>query len=148
MNKEYHRLYNMRRYNKYIYEAKINLGGKCNQCGSLENLEFDHIDPATKTFSVSNWLGRTKFDFWEEVKKCQLLCNTCHIAKHAIAKNTHGTLSSYRYCKCILCKTAKASYMKEYKLRSLSGDRTGFVNQRRKPTRVRVTPVAPDYERS
>lgn len=34
----------------------------------------------------------------------------------APAKTTHGTLSSYRYCHCVLCRAAKAKYMRERKM--------------------------------
>jgi hypothetical protein len=30
------------------------LGGKCARCGSAESLEFDHIDPSTKKFTISS----------------------------------------------------------------------------------------------
>lgn len=30
------------------------------------------------------------------------------------ADKTHGTLSSYRYCKCVLCKKAKSAWQKSY----------------------------------
>lgn len=50
----------------------------------------------------------------------QLLCRSCHEAKTLVdrgqesAKESHGTLSSYKYCKCNLCKKAKADYMSRY----------------------------------
>jgi hypothetical protein len=29
------------------------LGGRCVRCGANEDLEFDHIDPSTKVFAVT-----------------------------------------------------------------------------------------------
>ena len=58
------------------------LGGKCVRCGSIENLEFDHIIKETKSFTIGSSL--TCFSIEElilEVDKCQLLCRPCHIDK-------------------------------------------------------------------
>ncbi len=91
------------------------LGGKCVECGATESLEIDHIDPAQKSFNVSRIWAYTFETVLAELKKCQLLCESCHRAKHAVAKGTHGTLSAFRHCKCDECRAAKASYMKEYR---------------------------------
>ena len=31
------------------------LGGKCARCGSIENLQVDHVDPRTKKFEVKSF---------------------------------------------------------------------------------------------
>ncbi|QZE11288.1 HNH endonuclease [Streptomyces phage Forrest] len=59
------------------------LGGMCARCGSLESLDFDHIDPQTKTMTIARASSRSESFFWEEVSKCQLLCKPCHIDKTA-----------------------------------------------------------------
>lgn len=106
-----------RRIRKEIVEY---LGGKCVQCQSVEELQADHIDKATKKFSIASAYSKNSKELWEEVAKCQLLCACCHEAKTLVdmnqqsAKTTHGTLSSYRYCKCDLCRAAKAEYNKNY----------------------------------
>ena len=57
------------------------LGGKCVSCGAIENLQFDHIDPTTKSFSIAKkYICKAVF---EEVRKCQLLCYNCHLEKTA-----------------------------------------------------------------
>ena len=57
------------------------LGGKCVSCGAIENLQFDHIDPTTKSFSIAKkYICKAVF---EEIKKCQLLCYNCHLEKTA-----------------------------------------------------------------
>lgn len=112
--------YLKKRYHKIRLEAINLLGGKCVKCGSKELLEFDHIDPSSKTINVSKILSMSLKDFWNEVSKCQLLCKACHLLKtitergHKVAKGAHGTESSYRHCKCILCKEAHRNYYKEY----------------------------------
>ena len=58
------------------------LGGKCIRCGSIENLEFDHIIKENKSFTIGSSL--TCFSIEElilEADKCQLLCRPCHIEK-------------------------------------------------------------------
>jgi 5-methylcytosine-specific restriction endonuclease McrA len=101
--------------------AVEHLGGRCAHCESTDGLEFDHVDPSSKEFTVTNRLDSAP---WEvilgELAKCQLLCQPCHAAKsirdrgYQSTKGVHGTLSSYRYCKCVECKAAKSSYMREY----------------------------------
>ena len=64
----------------YIKEAYKN--AVCELCGCTDNIEFDHIDPATK----KQRLG--KYDWWswnggveamkDEMKKCRPLCRPCH----------------------------------------------------------------------
>lgn len=61
---------------------KAMLGDECAECGATENLEFDHIDPATKRFSIAARIRDTSVALLtEEVKKCQLLCPPCHRTK-------------------------------------------------------------------
>ena len=55
------------------------LGGKCESCGTTKNLQFDHIDPTTKSFSIAKKYKCTAV--FEEIKKCQLLCYECHLKK-------------------------------------------------------------------
>jgi 5-methylcytosine-specific restriction endonuclease McrA len=117
----------MRQYMKdRYYERKAQavalLGGKCVRCGAVEDLEFDHIDPASKSLVIGKRLaGLSEVRLVEELKKCQLLCSTCHQAKsvsdlgNKTARGQHGTLSSYRYCKCDLCRSAKRDWMREYR---------------------------------
>lgn len=57
------------------------LGDKCVACGTTENLEFDHKDPATKSFTLAGSWSRKYDTLYEEVMKCQLLCTDCHKEK-------------------------------------------------------------------
>lgn len=78
------------------------LGNQCVQCGSQENLEFDHIDPGKKKFSITRMWGYSFKKVMEELKKCQLLCHECHQKKTNLFSThfIHGTLGAYRHHKC------------------------------------------------
>lgn len=118
----YMRKYAMARYYKKKQELIDRLGGKCRSCGSTDNLQFDHEEHGSKVYEVTTKLWWSK-DVSDELSKCQLLCKSCHTLKsieekgHKVAKGTHGTLSSYRYCKCELCREANAKYSRDRKLR-------------------------------
>lgn len=102
------------RYRKIRQKIFDILGGKCVQCSTSTNLQIDHVDPEEKAFDVSRLWAYAFATIEEELKKCQILCKPCHIAKHAVAKGTHGTLSAFRHCKCDLCKKAKSDWQWEY----------------------------------
>ena len=57
------------------------LGGKCVGCGVTENLQFDHINPEEKSFTITPKLTSSIEVLYEEVDKCQLLCSDCHLEK-------------------------------------------------------------------
>jgi hypothetical protein len=120
---DYIKKYMLKRYWKRRNETLEKLGGCCRICKTKEKLELDHIDPNSKSFEISQIWNYRKEVFNKEIEKCQILCKKCHIEKTLIdnnkisAKNTHGTLSSLRYCKCGLCKKAKSEYMKVWKLK-------------------------------
>ena len=62
-------------------------GGCCNRCGYdvyHGSMDFHHIDPSEKSFSISQGMKNPKKwnDLVEEVKKCVLLCNRCHHELH------------------------------------------------------------------
>lgn len=54
-------------------------GGGCVRCAGTEKLQFDHIDPKTKScHKIWTW-SKARRDI--ELAKCQLLCERCHIQK-------------------------------------------------------------------
>lgn len=120
---KYMREYHIQRYYRLRNQALILLGNKCRVCGSKEKLQIDHVNRKFKSFEVTRMLSVSLKRFYNEIKKCQILCQTCHADKTAlelgkkIARNTHGTLSSYRYCKCNICKKVNSDYMKAYWLK-------------------------------
>jgi hypothetical protein len=91
--KEYQRQWMKERRQEYLDY----LGGKCVQCGVTENLHFDHIDASTKKYAINKIASRKKEFVYEELKKCQLLCQKCHMAKSGadIASKLNGELSPF-----------------------------------------------------
>lgn len=94
------------------------LGGKCKKCGSKTRLEFDHIDPTTKTIDIGQLFSKvTIFGALKElIGKCQILCKPCHVEKTAtesVLRNrkpiAHGTMYAWMKvkCNCPVCHTAK-----------------------------------------
>jgi hypothetical protein len=106
------------------------LGGVCVDCGCGTGLEFDHRDPAAKSFTITGNLNRSWVVVLVELDKCVLRCKPCHSRKTILergqvpAKGTHGTLSAYRYCRCDLCRAAKSISNKSQRQRArISADR-------------------------
>lgn len=64
-------------------------GGKCEQCGydsCIAALEFHHLDPNEKDFSISGkGITRSFEKIKEELEKCVLLCANCHREAHYMA---------------------------------------------------------------
>lgn len=103
------------------------LGSECVGCGSTENLEFDHVDPESKTVDISAAIR----DGWgwsricTELDKCQLLCADCHSTKtsthgdgarfgsdnHRWVPARHGACKMYaKGCRCTKCRLWKKQY--------------------------------------
>ena len=60
---------------------KLRMG--CIDCGynsHAEALDFDHIDPLSKTMPVSALIThhRRMEDILEEIEKCEVVCSNCH----------------------------------------------------------------------
>lgn len=73
--------YRNRRYIQ-LRRATLLLGGCCVGCGTVHNLQFDHLDPATKLFDVgqkAGCLGWARLKV--EILKCRLLCIMCHMER-------------------------------------------------------------------
>jgi hypothetical protein len=69
---------------KWVNDMKEEKG--CRICGTKEKLEYHHIDPTTKVSEISFMLSQMKSRtvILEEIKKCEVLCNRCHIETHNI----------------------------------------------------------------
>jgi len=103
-------------------------GSECVDCGSPDDLELNHKDPTTKSFTLSGaGLDRSWKSILEELDKCEVVCKTCHDEKTkqqwrdgAITpwnkgirgEYYHGTARMYHEmtCRCDRCKTAKRLY--------------------------------------
>jgi len=96
------------------------LGGRCVRCGTRDGLEFDHIDPSTRSFVITGRLSGKWTTVQPELDKCQLLCKPCHRAKTVENGETaggwnkratveHGTVTTYTDgCRCEPCREAKS----------------------------------------
>ena len=110
----------MREYQKAKYEKRRNgfieeLGGVCVQCNSVDELEFDHIDPETKSFNVAKKMANGAIAVLrEEIAKCQLLCKKCHKKKSVAQEEVgHGEgLTGKKNCRCELCAPLKNEHSK------------------------------------
>ena len=64
---------------KYIED---NMDLRCVKCGydKLPALDFDHLDPATKEYNVSQLIssGCSLERLMNEIAKCRILCSNCH----------------------------------------------------------------------
>ena len=63
--------------------ADIKTASGCTKCGYKGHhaaLDFNHLDPSTKSFNVANAqsLGKGKQQILDEVAKCEILCANCH----------------------------------------------------------------------
>lgn len=72
-------------------------GGKCSKCGyneCLSALQFHHINPKTKAFSISGSHCRSMSRVKKELNKCIVLCANCHSKESC--KNSY--CSSHEAC--------------------------------------------------
>lgn len=101
------------------------LGGQCTDCGTQDDLQFDHADASTKSFDISARLTHSSDLISPEMEKCVLRCGPCHRAKTKACGETaggwnripddlmeHGTARMYhlRGCRCDHCRFAARLY--------------------------------------
>ena len=93
--------------------AKFFKSKLCAWCGSNEKLELHHLDPKTKVTSVIwSWSTRHRE---EELKKCIIICKSCHAKHHAEKRKRwiHGLSNTYKKgCRCDECRHAQYKGMK------------------------------------
>lgn len=68
----------------FLAKIKEARGGKCIRCGydkCIKALEFHHIDPSKKDFTISNDHFKL-LDAVKESQKCILICSNCHKELH------------------------------------------------------------------
>ncbi len=121
---KYRREWTRRRRSQALYLK----GSKCVRCGTKERLEFDHIDPSKKSFTIE--FGKYSWpDIKKELDKCQLLCHDCHVKKTKEDRPIpdHGTFAKIKQgCYCDICSSFFNKYRRErYKsVRPSSNGRT------------------------
>lgn len=100
------------------------LGGECMICGSVDRLEFDHIDPLIKSKKINESYLLEINNLLAELDKCQLLCKPCHMKKSLRERGKrevaeHATASMYinQGCRCELCCAAHTQKVRLYRMR-------------------------------
>lgn len=129
MEIDYHKKYQKKRFVERMALARESLGNMCVRCSKTEEvLVFDHIDPNTKVYNISEICNLSAVKFVLELSKCQLLCRSCHGKKTATENGKKlsacGTITGYNNCRCMLCKAAKREYMQKYNARKRSDSLT------------------------
>lgn len=157
MSPERRKEYQLERYRERLKAFIEELGGECNHCGFKENLEFDHIDPSTKLFTITQKLVSAPLaDLKEELEKCQLLCTDCHkekTSKEAKLREPwnkglrlgqqHGSYSvAYNPpCPCPLCvdyrekrnsKRRTTDIQRPQTFELIHGTRAGYLKEKRR----------------
>lgn len=68
----------------FLAKIKESRGGRCIRCGydkCIKALEFHHLDPTQKDFTISNDHFKLE-EAVKESKKCILICSNCHKELH------------------------------------------------------------------
>jgi len=77
--------YMKQKYDSRREDAIAYLGGKCQDCGTVESLEFDHN--SNKAFNIAHRLnGAPWLVLLAELDKCTLRCISCHSHMTAFRK--------------------------------------------------------------
>lgn len=122
----YMKEYMKRRYYEKRQEAIGILGGVCIECGSVEDLQIDHIDPSKKSGDIAKLWTYSLERFFQELAKCQILCEDCHKKKTSVdirvmrtghKELQHGTQWKYKKegCRCEPCCKASSEANKRHK---------------------------------
>ncbi len=62
------------------------MGGRCTNCGYNKYdgaLEFHHVNPKEKDFTISKVRSLSLDGIKDELDKCIILCSNCHRERHA-----------------------------------------------------------------
>ncbi len=108
-------LYKKRR-TQYILE-----NGPCANCGSNENLQIDHIvariNTNKQTVKSSAIWGLSEKKRKKELKKCQILCRSCHQKKTYVDLDCgqHGVSLYKKGCRCNVCRTEAVKKVNEWR---------------------------------
>jgi hypothetical protein len=69
-----------------VWWSEVKATKSCARCGESDPdcLQFHHIDPTTKEFTVSNAVAHawSRERILAEVAKCEVLCANCHLKHH------------------------------------------------------------------
>lgn len=80
-NREWKRLYQRSWKARRRAEWITAQGAHCKNCGSTDELEVDHIDPALKTVNPTDIWSMSQHRREAELANCQVLCKDCNLEK-------------------------------------------------------------------
>lgn len=69
-------------YKDFVSAQKV--GKVCCACPEADpdKLDFHHIDPATKKFTIGHTATRSQRAILDEIAKCEVRCHSCHTIHH------------------------------------------------------------------
>ena len=110
-------IWHLNRYYARLAKAIEYLGGVCIECSTTEQLEFDHVDPTEKEFTVTEIMLHADGKLYTELDKCVLRCKPHHLERTRRQKGVPhgGGLSGKGRCSCELCRAKKAEYNQNYR---------------------------------
>lgn len=78
-----------------VAEYKSNCG--CAKCGDKRSyiLEFHHIDPSKKDYTIANRARASLESIMSEIKKCVVLCSNCHQEFHHLERKERLTIQKF-----------------------------------------------------
>lgn len=100
--------------------AEFFAGKACVDCGSTEQLELDHVNPAEKEHhAIWSWREDRRE---AEIAKCVVRCRECHTERHAAERRCCGIKGYERGCRCETCVAAKSWSNARYRLQKRGRD--------------------------
>lgn len=63
---------------EFIIQQKSKPCTDCKKTYPHYVMDFDHLDPNTKSFNIGTWKGQSKENLIKEIAKCELVCANCH----------------------------------------------------------------------
>ena len=88
-----------KRHHKVKRQLVEDAGGCCVLCGydrCMSSLQFHHVDPSQKSFSMTMGSGKSLAAYRAEAAKCVLVCANCHgeIESGMVESPPAGTIST------------------------------------------------------
>ena len=83
-----------RRFRQLAFIRRVKTFYGCSECGfkgHASALQFDHLNPLTKSFELSKGHTRSLSQVKEEMRKCRILCANCH-AIHTFNQRESGEI--------------------------------------------------------
>jgi hypothetical protein len=87
----------IKKYVDHNKELVNSLKTPCRKCGETRHylIQFHHVDPSEKKFTVSLYGTRSEVKIREEASKCVCLCSNCHDEFHYLyGKNPKNPVES------------------------------------------------------